>query len=102
MASGCSASAFGLALRISTVRELSVGDWKAYRSHRSRRWSPSGGPRLSPVKWLDIYKHLSGALLFRRQLTAAACGSGEKPAEPGQRDRRQCGLAIALACHAMV
>src|SRR5262249_24991788 len=37
-----------------TVLFLSAGDWKAYRSQRSNRWSPSGGPRLSPVKWFDI------------------------------------------------
>src|SRR5437879_5217909 len=37
-----------------TVLFLSTGDWNAYRSQRSSRWSPSGGPRLSPVKWFDI------------------------------------------------
>src|SRR5262245_1378825 len=36
------------------VRFSSAGDWNAYRSHRSRRGSPMGGPRLSPVKWFDI------------------------------------------------
>src|SRR4051812_36105219 len=37
-----------------TVRDGSDGEAKAYRSHRSSRWSPSGGPRRRPVKWLDM------------------------------------------------
>src|SRR3954452_20214778 len=54
IASGWSASALKFALRMITVRFLSAGDWNAYRSHRSRRGSPMGGPRLRPVKWFDI------------------------------------------------
>src|ERR1700683_1412738 len=37
-----------------TVRAGSAGVWNAYRSQRSSRWSPRGGPRLRPVNWCDI------------------------------------------------
>ena len=47
------------ALRIITVLFLSAGDWNAYRSHKSSRWSPSGAPRLSPVKWFDMLSPVS-------------------------------------------
>src|SRR5689334_3835192 len=48
-----------------TVRVGSDGDTNARRSQRSNRWSPSGGPRLSPVKWLDMFRNVHRAVAAR-------------------------------------
>src|ERR1700722_13570823 len=102
MASGWNPLISGFALRMSTVRPAgSEGAWKAYRSQRSRRWSPRGGPRLRPVKWLDMSDPPEIAdgpdtVAGRAGMIGVPRAAGRKPPAPGEAGRPWPGRGIPV------